>query len=440
VFVGSLSLSLSLLASPARAWESSSQQPPGEAGPETLQSLEQRVAELEQRLAELQELKIRPRTLVSVTGYADLGFFVPEGDGSGFRWDVGHTYFPNESGYGWVFYGDILATPVNTRGDPADLGVAPGVVRYDSVHSQGHASFIANELNLGINVGLTEKALLTGSINFTPRTGSDFSFGDSFDVDIVQLEYLPTRNLSFWVGKFDSVLGIEYRERKAPKRFGITPSLIARYTTGTALGVKGRVKLFNGAIVLATAVTNGSFTTENFHFYNEIDANDNKTVSGRLSVRLPFLETAEVGASGSFGNQDRAPDGTGDEWFFGVDLIVAQGPLQIKGQFLTGNSDGDPVSRAYSLKLHSGGYLEIDYMVTEVIGLLARGEWRDARVALVMERLYLTKSWRATGGLRLAFTDNILFKAEYLYNGEYFGGNVPDVPNNLFTSSLVLVY
>ena len=38
-------------------------------------------------------------------------------------------------------------------------------------------------------------------------------------------------------------MGIEYRERKASQRFGITPTLIARYTTGTPLGLKVRSKL-----------------------------------------------------------------------------------------------------------------------------------------------------------------------------------------------------
>jgi hypothetical protein len=58
-----------------------------------------------------------------------------------------------------------------------------------------------------------------------------------FDVDIAQVEWMPTESqrTSIFAGKIESVLGIEYRDRKADRRFGITPSLIARYTTGTAL-------------------------------------------------------------------------------------------------------------------------------------------------------------------------------------------------------------
>ena len=89
------------------------------------------------------------------------------------------------------------------------------------------------------------------------------------EVDLAQLEWLPTRSgrTSIFFGKFDSVVGIEYRDRKAVQRFGITPSLIARYTVGTPLGIKARTKLGESEwLILAAAITNGSSTTEQFHF------------------------------------------------------------------------------------------------------------------------------------------------------------------------------
>ncbi len=95
-----------------------------------------------------------------------------------------------------------------------------------------------------MTAGLTPSAVATASINFMPRSGSNFSLGDVLDADIAQLEWMPTRSqkTSIFVGKFDSVLGIEYRDRKSNQRYGITPSLIARYTIGTAVGVKVRSK------------------------------------------------------------------------------------------------------------------------------------------------------------------------------------------------------
>ncbi len=35
------------------------------------------------------------------------------------------------------------------------------------------------------------------------------------------------------------------------------------------------------------------------------------------------------------------------------------------------------------------------------------------------------------------FTDRIILKAEYLHNGEY--GGIPQIKNDIFTSSLVLI-
>ena len=55
------------------------------------------------------------------------------------------------------------------------------------------------------------------SVDFMPRTGTDFRLGDAFEVDIAQLEWLVgrERRTSIFIGKFDSVLGIEYPVRKA---------------------------------------------------------------------------------------------------------------------------------------------------------------------------------------------------------------------------------
>ena len=43
---------------------------------------------------------------------------------------------------------------------------------------------------------------------------------------------IKSAELAISVGKFDSVFGIEYLENQANFRIGVTPSLIARYTTG----------------------------------------------------------------------------------------------------------------------------------------------------------------------------------------------------------------
>ena len=160
------------------------------------------------------------------------------------------------------------------------------------------------------------------------------------------MEWLPTESqrTSIFVGKIDSVLGIEYRDRKANQRFGITPSLMARYTTGTALGLKVRTKFGdNDWLVLAGALTNGSNTTEQFHFYDEIDSNAGKTASGRLSMHAAPGLRVEMGVSGSVraaGSRARQP---------GTDVVLRASTCWRTGgasisrrQWLQGHAAGEP--------------------------------------------------------------------------------------------------
>ena len=265
-----------------------------------------------------------------------------------------------------MFLGDILAPAVNTRGEAADLGDAPGVVRFDSINSRGAPGFIANEINLTLRAALTPTALVTASVNFTPRTGSDFALGDRSTSTSPRSSGCPpprSARRSF-VGKFDSVLGIEYRERKSDRRFGITPSLIARYTTGTALGLKVRTKFgANDWLVLALALTNGSNTTEQFHFYDEIDSNAGKTGSGRLAVRLPLPFDLELGVSGSYGAQDRTTN-TPRDVVLRSRSAGAWGRVDAQGAVAEGRAPGRAVEDVYGLDLHGGGYLEVDVMLT----------------------------------------------------------------------------
>lgn len=445
---------LLLLASPALA-----QSPPAQVAPdEEVDTSEEEVteevvdfdaksAELESKISELEtrletsENSKKSRFPFKIGGYGDLGFFATQGDGSGLRRDVAHQMFPEHSDIGWVFYGDLLAPQVNSRGDVADMGEVPGVQRPDPINSEGTPTFLVNELNLNVNAGLGSRALFTSSVNFIPRTGEEFEFGDAFDVDLAQLEWMPTADgkTSIFVGKVDSVVGIEYKTRKAPQRFGITPSLIARYTTGTAVGLKARTKLFDDKVIIAAAVTNGAFTTEQFHFLTETDANTFKTVSGRAALRLPIGSgTLELGPSGSWGTQDGARDGNKKMWFAGVDLELALTRFNLRAQFLRGKAPGDEVTMAYSLDLKNGGFAEADIILTPTIGILGRAEFRDALVQQGMERLYITKNWRATAGLRLIFSPNAIVKAEYSHNGEY--GGTPSIPDDVVTTSAVMAF
>ncbi len=424
---------------------------PGEPdGPQTpeerLIQLEDKLVDLEQRLKQVEQQEKSPLTL---GGYADFGFFAPIGDGPGWVQDFGNEQLPELAGqYGWVFLGDILSTAVNSRGEVADLGNAPGANRFDSVHSQGAPGFLLNEVNVRLSVGLHERVKITTSMNFVPRTGSDFALGDFFDLDLAEVEWhaFDAPDVSLFAGKIDPVIGIEYRERKADGRFGITPSLIARYTTGTQLGLKARAKFFDDWLIVALAFTNGTSTTEQFHFYDEVDSNAGKTFSGRIAIHIPLdgISSAfeghslEIGGSGEVGPQDRDPGGDGYIWFAGADLAYRTVSFALKAEFLKGRSPGSDIFPAWELDLKRGAYLEVDWMVLPWLGLMVRGGLRDAFVALGTERAYVTQSWRFTGGVRFVLNHHIILKAEYLKNGEY--GDVPEFQNDVFTSSLVLRY
>ena len=100
---------------------------------------------------------------------------------------------------------------------------------------------------------------------------------------------------------------------------------------------------------------------------------------------------------------------------------------------------------AFSMRLNNGGYVQLTTMLTSFLGVLVRGDLRDAFVWLGdptlaegAERLYITKSWRVTGGVRVVVSQRIVGKIEYLHNGEY--GGVPSIPNDVFTSSVVMSY
>jgi len=428
-----------------------------ETAPPETETPEDQIAELKERLQQDEEERKKSVSRLSWNGYVDFGYFAPIGNG-GVGWirDSGNVYFPQYSNYSWVFMGDLLGTPVNSRGEAASLGIAPGVSRFDSVSSAGAGGFIVNEVNLRPRYQLADNAILRASVNFVPRTGSDFALGDFVELDQAEMEYLPTADgkTSIFVGKTMSVFGIEYKERRSDQRFGITPSLVGRYTDGPQLGIKVRSKLLNDWLILAGAVSNGSSTTEQFHFYSEIDQNWGKTLSGRAAVAIPVGhllhndDRLEIGLSGEWGPQDRATNNSGKIWFEGLDLQYVNANFTVKGQLMRGAAPGLPDSGTdvYGLKLHASGFLEADWMVLPYLGLMGRAALRDAIVTLGVPmpgstsetRIYITDQIQYTAGVRVVFNPHVVTKLEYLHNQQL--GVIPQFRDDVFTSSMVLSF
>lgn len=413
---------------------------------ETVELMQEDQKYVEERVDKLSPISSR------LSGYLDIGFFNVSGDGSGIRSDTGFAVFPEYASRGvpdsWVFMGDPLSTMVNSRGDPATTGESRAIT-FDPIGGRT-STFLINSLNVGIATEVGANTVLQAKIDFLPR-GRDVSnpdgtfLGDYVDVRLAYVERRITRDwikASLFAGKFDSVIGYEYRGQEAPTRIEVTPSLICRYTCGYPIGLKARVQMLDG-LTLNAAVTNGSSFSEGFAFYNEIDRNQFKTASGRLSYTFPFVSELEIGVSGLFGAQDNQTSEDVYQRMFAVDAHFHRDDLVIRGEYVQGRAPGETESGeprcnvAPCLKF-KGAYGLVGYRATNVVMPYLRVDWRDARHESGASFIYISELVRFTPGIRLTFTENVIMKAEYTVNREL--GRIPQFPNDVFTSSLVVKY
>jgi len=445
--------------------------PPGPQPGPRLEDLDRRLRETEERLAaserrraeaeerakqdrrRLEERLDRVEPMLGrVTGYVDVGFFKVYGNGSGIRPDLGHEHLPEYTAVpdSWVFLGDPLATAVNARGEPADTGGSRAIT-FNPIHAGSAPSFIVNSLTLNLFAAVGDDLTVNGAVDFVPRSRNvsdamGTSLGDFIDVKLAYLEYivpLTRMDLSLYFGKIDSVLGIEYRSQDAPDRISVTPSLICRYTCGRPLGLKARARFFDGALVAAAALTNGSHVVEMFPFSNEIDVNQSKTVAGRVSYRLGVGSGLEIGASGAYGAQDNQPSDAVHQYHYGADLHLAFRDLDVAAEWVRGRAQGQsdpgqaPCDVAPCLE-YRGAYGQIAYRVFNWLMPYFRADWRRALHQSGASFLYFSDAVRFTGGARLEIGTAVILKAEYTRVLEI--GRVPDFPDDVITSALVIKY
>ena len=116
-----------------------------------------------------------------------------------------------------------------------------------------------------------------------------------------RLSPLASQELFLFAGKFDSVFGIEYLEKEAPQRVGVTPSLFARYTSGSSIGAKLFYRLqlapLWSALSLNLAATNSAPFSEVL-LPSEVSLTGRPVLTGRLGyeLNLPGFQT-KVGLS-----------------------------------------------------------------------------------------------------------------------------------------------
>ena len=410
---------------------------------EEIDLLKEDLQQTDQRVEKLSPLATR------VTGYMDFGFYFVGGNGSGIRNDFGHEIFPEYSDIedAWVFMGDPLSTTINARGEPATTGESRAVT-YDPIKSKG-PTFLINSLNVGLFAQIAQSTLLQAKFDLVPRSldpsNKDQLFlADFVDVRLAYLEHRINRkwiDLALFVGKFDSIVGFEYRSQEAPTRIEVTPSLICRYTCGYPLGIKARALFADGLLGLNVGITNGTSFSELFPFYDEIDSNRLKTGSARLHIAP--LRGVELGVSGSYGAQDRQTNDDVRQWMYAVDFHLHRQNFVLRGEFVQGRAPGEtepgqlPCSMSPCLRF-KGAYGLVGYRLTNVVMPYVRVDWRDALHRNGSSFVYISQVGRLTSGLRLTLTQNLVLKAEYTVNREL--GRALQFNDDVFTSSLVISY
>ncbi|MBK7864003.1 MAG: hypothetical protein IPJ65_36435 [Archangiaceae bacterium] len=424
---------------------------PEEQNRAAIEALQSKVEEMQ---AQIDSLRAKQdwfmRTSVKLSGYLDFGFFWVQGNGSGVRRDLnGSLGFHGEVPDTWVLGGDPLSTAINSRGDVADVGDSRAI-RFDPVHAGGHPSFIVNALNLGLSISLMEGLTLVGLLDFLPRDRDlsrpgGMSVGDLFDLKLAYARYDVVRRkfaFSLFAGKYESLLGLEYRTQEAPDRITVTPSLLCRYTCGRPVGIEGRLEVLDRRLELSLALTNGTHQADFFTFTNETDFNRFKTVAGRLALRLPVGTGLEVNVSGAVGPQDRQGDDGVLQWHYGAAARLEIDDFFLQGEFVTGKAlgkdDGARKCGAAPCLAYRSAYGLVAWRATRLLQPYLRVDWRSARHVSGADFAYVSEILRATVGVRVEVGRYVVLKAEYVLNREL--APLTEFPDDVFTTSLVVRY
>jgi hypothetical protein len=257
-----------------------------------------------------------------------------------------------------------------------------------------------------------------------------------------------SRELAVSAGKFDSVFGIEYLDNEANIRTGITPSLIARYTTGQSLGAKVfyRVQIpaaWSAVSLNLAATTSGSFV-ESLQM-PDVSLTGVPVGAGRLGYELNLPQVqVKLGGSALYGPRNDQRDPDVHQRIVGGDLRVACAGLYLNAEYVrVDEQEGGQ-------KITSLGVFPIasEFHARGFYGQLAYGhdvELGALRKITVYGRYEQRHAWfagitpitvdRITGGIRFDLWEAVILKGEYLINRELAGA--PTVANNVQTASLV---
>jgi len=382
---------------------------------------------------------------LQLNGYIDVGFAKAQGDGTSFA--AGDTRLPVD------YAVDPFAPAVNSRGDVASNdpgGRLTNGFLPRSVGIGGRPSFLINTVNFDLKYTAPGTPLLIFTrLQILPRFSSSGDETRPF-LELAFGRFIPfdSLELAISVGKFDSVFGIEYLDNQANIRTGITPSLMARYTTGTSTGAKVfyrmQIPALWSAVSLHVAATNSG------NFVEALQGPDASltgvpVLSGRLGyeLNLPAVQI-KLGASGLHGPRNDQNQRAAHQRVLGADARVALHGLYLNSEYLRVKEDeGGPKTTGMGMLPISSGfearafYVQAAYAIPVDVGpwhkltLYGRYDWRHAWFAgftpITVDRI--------TAGLRIDLWDAVIVKGEMLVNRELAGA--PTVANNVWTLSLV---
>ncbi|MDP1917748.1 MAG: hypothetical protein Q8L14_16010 [Myxococcales bacterium] len=384
------------------------------------------------------------------TGYLDVGFAKATGNGSSFLAD--DLRVPLDYG------NDAFAPAVNSRGDVASTdtqGRFTNGFLPRSVGTGSAPSFLINTLSADVRVQPRNVPIfLFARLQVMPRL---LPTGDVTRVELQQAfgRWSPFKahELAVFLGRFDSVFGIEYLENEANLRLGITPSLTARYTTGHGLGAKALYRfhvpaLWSAFSINAAATINGT----RIEALVPVSASLTGTVVGSARVGYELnLQKVQVkaGVSGLYGPRNDVRLGSAKQLALAGDLRVNAFGFSLAGE-LTRLIDepglgATKVTGTTTAELASGfqvtgGWVRLGYtlpVTTPVLTsatLYSRYDRRHAQ----FQGFTPLQTDRLTVGARVDLWEVLALKFEVLLNRELVGA--PNVDNDVFTSSAVFTW
>ena len=399
-----------------------------------------------------------------ITGYVDVGFAKAQGDGTSFPTSFGPGSPPGPAD----FYVDSFAPAVNSRGEAASvaapLGTTIGGFLPRSAGIGGKPSFLINTADVDLRYTAPELPIMIFTrLQVIPRLydpdpSENIPAGEYTRLLLEQafgrITPLKSAELAISVGKFDSVFGIEYLDNEANFRVGVTPSLVARYTTGQSVGIKA---FYRYQIIPASSAVSLNVSGTNSGTFVEALQGPSRSLTGQpvVAARLGYelnlpRVSLKIGGSAEHGpRNDQSYSTDVPQTLLGIDVRLILPTLILSGEYVHVSEEDagttPPVDKLTGANLYPADLYEFyvhGFWVQAAeelplsidpfrVTLYARYEQRHAEypdfATILVDRI--------TGGLNIGLGETLQLKAEYLVNRELSGA--PQVANNVFTSSAV---